>query len=63
MQAEMWRTIDGETVMVLLEQVADMLSQATRIIHEGVELIVVDYETWKAKVYHCQVHDTSDESE
>jgi len=63
MQAEMWRTIDGETVLVLLEQVADMLSQATRIIHEGVELIVVDYETWKAKVYHRQVHDTSDESE
>ena len=54
MRAEMWHTIDGETLLVLLEQVADTLPQATRIVHEGIELTVIDYETWKAKVKHCQ---------
>jgi hypothetical protein len=54
MQAEMWRTIDGDTLLVLLEQVTDMLPQAMRIVHRGNELTVIDYETWKAKVHHRQ---------
>jgi hypothetical protein len=63
MQAEMWQTINGETLLVLLEQVADTLPQAARIIHEGGELTVVDYETWKTKVRRRQARDVSDESE
>lgn len=63
MQAEMWQTINGETLLVLLEQVADTLPQAARIIHKGVELTVVDYETWKAKVQRRQAHGAGDESE
>jgi hypothetical protein len=63
MQAEMWQTVNGETLLVLLEQVADTLPQAARIVHESGELIVVDYETWKAKVRRRQTRGTSDESE
>ncbi len=53
-QADMWQTIDGETLLVLLEQVADTLPQAVRIVHEGVELTVIEYETWKSKVKRYQ---------
>ena len=63
MQAEMWQRINGETLLVLLETVADTLPQAARFIHEGGELTVVDYETWKAKVRRRQAHSSSDESE
>jgi len=62
-QTEMWQTINGETLLVLLEQVINTLPQAARIVHEGVELTVVDYDTWKAKVRRCQASGTSDESE
>ena len=54
MQTEMWQTINGETLLVLLEQVADTLPQAACTVHEGTELIVVDYETWKTKVRRHQ---------
>jgi hypothetical protein len=50
----MWQTIDGETLLVLLEQVADTLPQAARIVHHGVQLTVVEYEIWKAKVKRRQ---------
>jgi len=63
MQAEMWQAIDGETLLVLLEQVADTLPRAVRIVHEGIELTVVDYEAWKARVLRRQAQSTSDESE
>jgi hypothetical protein len=63
MRAEMWQTIDGETLLVLLEQVAEALPQAMRIVHEGIGLTVVDYETWKVKVRRRQAQGTSDESE
>jgi hypothetical protein len=63
MQTGMWQTINGEALLVLLEQVADTLPQAVRIIHGGGELTVVDYETWKAKVRRHQARDASDESE
>jgi hypothetical protein len=54
MQAAMWETIDGETLLVLLSEIADTLPQAMRIIHQGVELIVIDYELWKKKVQRYQ---------
>jgi hypothetical protein len=50
----MWQTIDGETLLVLLERVADTLPQAARIVHQGVELTVIEYETWKEKVKRRQ---------
>jgi hypothetical protein len=53
---EMWHTIDGETLLVLLEKIADTLPQAMRIVYRGNELTVVDYETWKTKVRLCQEH-------
>ena len=63
MRAEMWQTIDGETLLILLEQVADTLPQATRIVHEGIELTVIDYGTWKAKVKHRQTRGAQGERE
>jgi len=63
MQPGMWQAINGETLLVLLEQIADTLPRAARIIHEGVELTVVDYETWKAKVRRRQSPDADNESE
>jgi hypothetical protein len=53
-QADMWAAIDGETLLVMLEQVADTLPQAARIDYRGVELTVIDYEAWKARVRHHQ---------
>jgi hypothetical protein len=63
-KAEMWQTIDGETLLVLLEQVADTLPNAARIVHAGIELTVIDYETWKDKVKRRQAQksEESDES-
>lgn len=63
MQPGMWQAINGETLLVLLEQIAKTLPQAARIIHGGVELTVVDYETWKAKVRRRQSPDADNESE
>jgi len=60
-QTGMWQTINGETLLVLLEQVADTLPQSARLVHEGVELTVVDYDTWKAKVRRRQARGTSEE--
>ena len=54
MQPEMWSTIDGDTLLVLLEQVADTLPDSMRIVHRDMELTVVDYEIWKNKVRRCQ---------
>lgn len=50
MRAAMWQKIDGETLFVLLSEIADTLPQAARIVHEGVELTVIDYAMWKEKV-------------
>ena len=63
MREEMWQTIDGETLLVLLEQVADTLPQAARIVHEGIELTVIDYETWKARLRHRQTRGARGERE
>lgn len=54
MQATMWQAIDGDTLLVLLEEIADTLPHAARIRHEGIELTVIDYETWKQKVQRRQ---------
>jgi hypothetical protein len=53
-QEGMWRVIDGETLLVLLEEIAGTLPQAARIVHEGLELTVIDYQIWKAKVRRQQ---------
>jgi hypothetical protein len=62
-QADMWQTIDGETLLVLLEQVADTLPQAARIVHQEIQLTVVEYETWKAKVKRRQDQSRENERE
>jgi hypothetical protein len=54
LQDGMWQAIDGETLLVLLEQVADTLPYAARIVQSGVELTVIDYQTWKEKVKRRQ---------
>lgn len=56
MQADMWRVLDGDTLLVLLENLADTLPQAARIQHQGIELIIIEYESWKDRV---RVHQTS----
>jgi hypothetical protein len=53
-QEGMWRVIDGETLLVLLEEIVGTLPQAARIVYEGLELAVIDYQTWKAKVRRQQ---------
>jgi hypothetical protein len=50
MQQDMWHSINGETLLLLLEEVAQTLPQAVRIKHEGLELTVIDYEFWKEKI-------------
>ena len=51
MQADMWRVLDGDTLLVLLENLADTLPQAARIQHQGIELIIIEYELWKDRVH------------
>lgn len=53
-QQGMWQVINGETLLVLLEEIAATLPQATRIVYRGLELTVIDYETWKEKVKRQQ---------
>jgi hypothetical protein len=50
----MWHAIDGDTLLVLLEQVVDTLPEAMRIVYKGNELTVIDYETWKTRVRRYQ---------
>lgn len=54
MQTAMWETIDGETLLVLLSEIADTLPQAMRLVHQGVELTIIDYDVWKEKVQFYQ---------
>lgn len=49
-RAEMWRVIDGDTLLVLLEDLVDTLPQAALIEHEGLQLTVIDYNSWKERV-------------
>jgi hypothetical protein len=62
-QADMWHTINGETLLVLLEQLADTLPQAARIAHQGSELTVIDYGVWKTKVKQRQAQGTGEKGE
>lgn len=60
-QQGMWKVINGETVLALLEEIAATLPQAARIRHRGLELTVIDYETWKEKVQRQQKKRKSNE--
>lgn len=53
-QADMWQLIDGDTLLVLLEKLADVLPQAVHIRHEGLNLTVIDYNLWKEKMRRYQ---------
>lgn len=53
-QQGMWQVINGETLLALLEEIAATLPQAARIVYRGLELTVIDYETWKEKVKRQQ---------
>ena len=46
MKGDMWRLLDGDTPLVLLENLADTLPQDVRIQHQGIELIIIEYESW-----------------
>ena len=50
MKGDMWRLLDGDTPLVLLENLADTLPQAARIQHQGIELIIIEYNSWKDRV-------------
>jgi hypothetical protein len=63
MKTEMWHTINGETLLVLLEQVADTLPSAARIVHAGIELTVIDYDTWKNRVKRRQAQESEEGDE
>jgi hypothetical protein len=54
LQPEMWQTIDGDTLLVLLTKIATHLPDALRLVYEGHELVVVDYALWKQKILQYQ---------
>ncbi len=63
MKTEMWHTINGETLLVLLEQVTDTLPSAARIVHARIELTVIDYDIWKDKVKRRQAQESEESDE
>ncbi|MBC8264354.1 MAG: hypothetical protein H8E47_09555 [Anaerolineales bacterium] len=50
LKSGMWEEIDGQTLVVALEQAVEVFPAVARVTHRGVELVVVDYEVWKGKV-------------
>lgn len=54
LQPGMWQTIDGDTLLVLLTEIAAHLPDAMRLVYEGHELVVVDYALWKQKILQYQ---------
>jgi hypothetical protein len=50
----MWQAIDGDTLLVLLEEIADTLPDAAQIVHQGLQLTVIDYDLWKSKMTRYQ---------
>lgn len=50
MKPDMWQAIDGDTLLVLLEEIVDTLPHAARIEHQGLQLTVIDYAEWKERV-------------
>lgn len=54
-QAGMWQEIDGDTLLVLLEEIAETLPKAAQIVHQGLALTVIDYDLWKSKMRRYQV--------
>jgi hypothetical protein len=54
MRQAMWDTIDGETLLTVLSDLADVLPDTARIRIEGVEVIVADYALWKRLVLERQ---------
>jgi hypothetical protein len=53
-QTTMWQAIDGDTLLVLLEEIADTLPDALHIVHQGLQLTVIDYDLWKTKMVSYQ---------
>ena len=53
-QQNMWHMINGDTLLTLLENLADVLPQMTHIKHEGIDVVVIDYELWKQKLLRKQ---------
>jgi hypothetical protein len=53
-QQSMWQEIDGDTLLTLLEEIADTLPKAAHITHKGTTLTVIDYQLWKEKVRRRQ---------
>jgi hypothetical protein len=47
MRQPMWETIDGETLLTTLRELADILPAAARVHIAGVEVVVADYTLWK----------------
>jgi len=56
-QAEMWQVIDGDTLLVLLEEIADTLPDAVHFVHAGVDVTVIEYGLWKEKMLRYQMGD------
>ncbi len=54
-QADMWQAINGDVLLVLLEEIADTLPDAAQIIHQGLALTVIDYSLWKEKMRRYQL--------
>ena len=58
MHQTMWDTIDGQTVLTALSDLADVLPDTARIRVAGVEIIVSDYALCKHLVLQRQSHET-----
>jgi len=54
MRQAMWDTIDGETVLATLGNLANVLPDTACLYISDVKIIVADYETWKRLVHQRQ---------
>jgi hypothetical protein len=54
MRQPMWDTIDGETILTTLSDLAETLPETARIHIAGTTIVVADYDFWKRLVLECQ---------
>ncbi|MBN1890656.1 MAG: hypothetical protein JW850_21860 [Thermoflexales bacterium] len=61
MQPLAWQKIDGEAERATWEQLKAELPTVASILHRGRQIVVVDYETWKARVRRRQQQEEGNE--
>ncbi len=54
MRQVMWDEINGDTVLTILSRLPEVLPKVARLVLENIEIIVVDYASWKQRVLKRQ---------